>query len=223
MVIQGIASSYQSPASQNKTSGSSIVGKDEFLKLMITQLKNQDPLNPTDGTEYTAQLAQFSSLEQLININQNLENQSTQDSLSSRVSAAGFIGKSVRVSGSNLSLNGGTPNTIRYDLKLQSKETSINVYNTAGDLVDVVTLGKLDAGTHEFKWDGELSSGKKAADGAYRYEVVAVDAEGNRMSVTGNTTGTVTGVKFDSKGQPLLEVGGATYGLGSVLAIGSAA
>lgn len=222
MVIQGIASSYQYPT-QSKAAGSSTVSKDDFLNLMVTQLKNQDPLNPSDPTQFTSQLAQFSSLEQLININQALESQSTQDTLSARVSAAGFIGKNVRVSGANLMMKDGAPNTINYDLAQQSKETSINIYNSANDLVDVVTLGKVDSGSHEFKWDGQLSSGKKAADGAYRYEVVAVDAEGKRMSVTGNTTGTVTGVKFDSTGQPLLEVGGATYGLGSVLAIGSAA
>ena len=218
MVIQSIASSYTSPTPA-KTTGNSAMSKDDFLKLMVAQLQQQDPLNPSDPTQFTAQLAQFSSLEQLINVNGNLSGISSQDALSSRVSAAGLIGKTVQVSGSNLDVASGKAGKITYDLAAASTKTSINVYDTNGKLVDVVDLGEQSTGTHDFQWDAKSTNGSTASDGTYRFEIIGQDASGKGVSATTNLSGKVTGVSFGSDGQTQLSVGGSSYKLSDILSV----
>lgn len=218
MVIQGIASSYTSPA-QTKSSSGSTVSKDDFLKLLVTQLQKQDPLNPSDPTQFTSQLAQFSSLEQLTNVNTNLTGLSTQDLLNSRMSAAGFIGKKIQVNSSTLSVNSGKTNAVQYSLPSDSTATSVNIYDSSGTLINVVSLGTQSAGSHDFTWNATGSNGSKMADGNYKFEITGQDSAGHALTTTCTTTGQVTGVSFDPTGQTILNVGNTRYGLSEVQSI----
>jgi flagellar basal-body rod modification protein FlgD len=223
--ISGISSLYSTSASTSATASataSDTIGKEEFLKLLVTQLQKQDPLNPEDPTEFTSQLTQFSSLEQLIGINQNLEGLASQQSLGSTLTAAGLIGKTVRISGNTLNVTSGAASSAQYELSFDSAKTSVNVYNQAGVLIDVVDMGSQKAGAHDFEWDAVPSSGTKAIDGSYYFEVVAQNSAGQSFPAQTSFTGQVTGVRFD-QGQAELEIGGAAYSLSDVIAIGETA
>lgn len=222
MVVQGIASSYNFPTTKSSSSGDgSMVSKDDFLKLLVTQLSKQDPMNPSDPSQFTAQLAQFSSLEQLVNVNSALSGLSGQNLLNSQLTAASLIGKSVQVKGTNINVASGTASSIHYNLPAASTVTSVNVYDQNNKLVDVVPLGQQGAGGHDFQWDGQLTNGTHATDGAYHFDITAQDATGKGITATSSLTGTVSGVSYADNGQILLKIGGATYTLGDILSIGT--
>ena len=114
-----------STTSTQQTTGKSSLGKDDFMKLMISQLQNQDPLNPMDGTAFSAQLAQFSSLEQLTNLNtymkQSLDANATLTQSINNTLITGLIGKGVKLSGGDLKVNGQDSITLGYNLPTEAK------------------------------------------------------------------------------------------------------
>lgn len=209
-----------SSATSQKKDGSTI-GKEEFLKLLVTQMQKQDPLNPQDPSEFTAQLTQFSSLEQLIGVNQNLLGLSSQQSMMTRLNASTFIGKAARVAGDQVTVKEGTASSVRFDLSADSTKTSVNVYDAEGKLVEVVELGTQKAGVHDFQWDARTSGGARVADGNYHFEVVAQDSKAQKIDVNQTFSGKVTGVKFEY-GKTLLEIGGASWPVENIVGLGDA-
>jgi len=99
-----------------QTSEDNTLGKDDFLNLLITQLQNQDPLSPMDSTEFSAQLAQFSSLEQLSNVNENLETLLLYQGSLNNSQAVSFIGKTITASGDSVLITDGIPDNIHFEL-----------------------------------------------------------------------------------------------------------
>ncbi len=175
---------------------STTVKKEDFLKLFTTQLRFQDPLNPLNSTEFTAQLAQFSSLEQLININDNLSSILTyQDSLNNAL-ATNLIGRSVIVNGDKVQLN-GDPVNINFVLSEEAANVRLDIYNDSGDLVRSIDLGPQQAGNNTFTWDGRDNYGNTLPDGTYTVEFAATDAEGTSISVSTEIGARVLGITFD--------------------------
>ena len=119
------------------------LGRDDFLKLFLAQLNNQDPLNPMDGTEFSAQLAQFSSLEQLFNVNENLESMKTLQDNSSRFQALELIGKDIEAEGDTLSLVNGTPTTGSFTLE-EAADCTVLINDADGYPVREIPLGSLE-------------------------------------------------------------------------------
>lgn len=222
MNISEIAAQISPPIPEADSGASDIVGKDEFLKLLVTQMQHQDPLNPQDPTEYTAQLAQFSNLEQLISINDGMTNLADLQTANARVAASGFIGHEAWVAGDNLRVEGGEASTVRFDLPSDSASTSLSIYNSSGALVDVVDLGAYAAGSNEVQWAAVDSNDVPFADGSYRFEVSAQNEAGDAVSVVPSFTAPVTRVLFNGD-QTLLEVGGQLWSLDDILAIGDKA
>jgi flagellar basal-body rod modification protein FlgD len=193
-----------STTSSSSTSGSSILGKDDFLKLLIVQLKNQDPLNPMEGTEFATQLAQFSSVEQLTNINDTLtQSVSTNQLMTQSIGnslATTMIGKSVKASGSSFGYTGGDDVSLGYTLAGGASTVTTKIYDKAGSLVRTITANDVSTGDGSVTWDGLDQNGSQAATGTYTFKVSAFDADGNAVSTSTYVTGTITAVRFTSSG-----------------------
>jgi len=115
-----------------------VLGKEDFLKLLVEQLKNQDPLNPMESTEFTAQLAQFSSLEQLTNMNESLEYSQLYQSSINNAQAVGFIGKTVKATGDSINVKDGISNQIQFDLARDAETVNIHIYDSSDNLVNIL-------------------------------------------------------------------------------------
>ncbi len=192
MDIQGVTSSSSSYYSQDA------MGKDEFLKLLTVQLKYQNPLDPMQNTEFLAQLAQFTSLEQLMNMNGNLQANFLMTQSLNNSSATGFIGKTLRASGNSVYLAKEGDTTLHYNLDSSAK-VEVKIYDEDGNLIRTISSESWQgAGDKEIVWDGKDSNGNRKTDGTYTFKVEAVDADGNDIGVTSYIEGLVTGVKFES-------------------------
>ncbi len=211
----------QTQTTQETDTGSSsaadTMGKNDFLKIFLAQMKNQDPLNPMEGTEFTAQLAQFSSLEQLFNVNDNLESIKDVAGDRTRYDALNFMGKNIVAEGDQLSLNEAGTGKGGFHIQEQA-ECSIRVIDGSGNLVRTINLGTLDAGQHSFEWDGMNNSGLQSPEGVYTFTVTALDETGTSVLSDTMTTGEVTRVNLEGT-SPILYVGDIPVSITQVLDI----
>lgn len=189
----------QSGYLQESTTTSGL-GKDDFLKLLVTQLQYQDPLNPMDDKEFVSQMAQFSSLEQLTNINDGIEKMSTVSSRQELLSAVNYIGKDVVAEGSQVSKSGESLSTITYTIESAAKAVTISIYDASGNIVQSYSQGAQNAGSYSMIWDGTNYLGGKADDGLYTVTVGAETASGESLLVDLMVSGTVTGVQTSADG-----------------------
>lgn len=192
--------------------------KTEFLTLLIAQLQNQDPLNPTDASEFTAQLATFSQLEQSIRTNQLLSEQASLQTSILATSAASFIGKVAEVAGDGLTVSGGSVPTATFSLPVPAADTTVKIRDEDGNLVRTIDIGSSPLGSRSFVWDGLDAAGQPVADGDYRMEVVATTQDGTEIPVDVSTHGLVKGVRF-LNGIVLLSINGREYTLGELLGL----
>ena len=174
---------------------------DQFLTLLTTQLKYQDPLEPMDSTEFVNQLVQFSGVEQSISTNKNLENLLTAQNASATTGALNYIGKSVEAQSSRLSLENGSAE-ISYGLAGQAEKTTIIVLNSAGTAIASVS-GETAPGKHNFTWDGKDKDGAQLPDGAYTFLVAAQDKEKNKIETATAIIAKVSGVETTKDGLAL--------------------
>ncbi|NOY38724.1 MAG: flagellar hook capping protein [Nitrospirae bacterium] len=171
------------------------VGKDDFLRLFTTQLRYQSPLNPMDSTEFTAQLAQFSSLEQLISMGDTLDGiLSYQDSLNNAL-ATNLMSKMVKVEGNRVNLEGSA--AISYEVSQNVEKMTLNINNSSGEVVRAIELGKQPAGGGKYVWDGTDNNGNPLPDGLYTVNFSAADNNGNSVPVSTETLSMVTGISFE--------------------------
>ncbi len=197
--------------------------KEDFLKLLVTQLRYQDPLSPEDPKDFVAQLAQFSSLEQQINANQNLQDlgkvfQSLKESQNMTQGVA-LLGKTVKGSGNQLTVTGGKALEASFQLPQDAKEVVVEILNSSGAQVRSLNLGSRAAGLHALAWDGKDSQGKGVADGIYSYRVAAADKAGKAIRVDNYFTGTVQEVYQDAQGV-WVKVNGKQMLLSNIVSVG---
>jgi len=199
-------------------SQTSVLGKDDFLNLLITQLQNQDPLNPTDSTEFTAQLAQFSSLEQLSNVNENLEQLQNYQTAANNSQAVSLLGKEITANGNSLKLSDGEPIDCDFNLSRDAATVVVNVYDSTAGFVKAIESEGLSAGRHTLVWDGTDRNGNPASDGSYTFEILAADANGQKVKATAIFTGTVDTVTFENN-TPFLISGDQKVAVGDVIQV----
>lgn len=193
------------------------LGKDDFLTMFVAQLKYQDPLNPMQGQEFAAQLAQFSSLEQLFNVNETLQTLKSTGEDASRLQALDFIGKEIIAKGDALQLQQGEVAVGNFELE-KAAECSVAVMNEDGYLVRTLSLGVLDAGSHSFQWDGHDGSGNLQSPGTYRFSVIGKTATGELVNGDPRISGKVTGVNLEN-GTVQLFVGKVPVSMSEVIEI----
>ena len=181
-----------------KTTGKKELGRDDFMKLFITQLQFQDPMKPMDSYEMASQMAQFSSMDATMKMAENMEKLLDYQKSQNNLQLLGLIGKSVQVAGNEFAVKGGAVPPAEFSLGNSADLCLVNIYDAAGHVVRTLNLGRTEYGSHAVEWDGKDFSGKTVADGKYRYEVDAVDGAGQQVEVDYLTTGTVTGLDFTS-------------------------
>lgn len=214
MNISGVAATQSQTDESSANEGTKM--KDDFLKLMVAQMENQNPLEPLDNAQFTAQLAQFSSLEQLVNVNTNLEDVQSLQSSMNNVEALGYLGRDVQAEGTQVAY-AGEPAEIAFSLEGAADEVYLGIYSASGDLIRNEELGAMNSGEHLYTWDGNDNNGLPASDGRYTFSIGA-SAGDEDVDWKGYITGKVDGVSYDG-GSPVLSIGGIKVDQDKIMAI----
>jgi flagellar basal-body rod modification protein FlgD len=186
--------------------GGEELGQDAFLKLLVAQLQNQDPLNPQENYEFVAQLAQFSSLEQSVGINERLDALAAQNQGMQNSQIVAMVGKQATVRGNIATLNGqGDIVPITFKLDAAAEKSTVTIRDQAGRTVRTLELGPKTAGTVTVSWNGKSDSNLQQPAGPYQVTVTAKNADGAAVALTQQTTGTIRSVSFD-QGFPVLQL-----------------
>lgn len=183
-------------------------GSSQFLQLLVTQIQHQDPFSPMDNQEFAAQLAQFSSLEQLQGINAQLSENITISQSLNNTMLLSLVGRNATVPGDGVTVTDGAAGPLRVQAAGGGTAT-ITVRNAAGQVVATYPR-ELRAGWNDLGWDARLADGTVAPDGQYSYEVTATDRAGNPLTVTTYVTGTVESIRFEN-GLAIVSVAGRDY------------
>lgn len=208
------AGQQQAASSQSQLTGNF----DMFLRLLTTQLQNQDPLQPTDTNQFTQQLVMYSQVEQQIKSNEQLSNLVNLQGNLQLQSALTYIGMEVRIPDTRFTYAGSGDYTFDYALPDDAKQTKINILNEKGDVVFTAD-GKTDGSVlHTFTWDGKTTDGDVAPAGKYKIQIGAVDADGKAMTADTAVWATVQGMETSSDGQIILDLDGYGVSISDVLA-----
>lgn len=183
------------------------MGKDDFIKLMSAQLKHQDPMSPMKNEDMAAQLAQFSALEQMVNVNTNLEKMTAGQKPQENVLAASLIGKRIMTDSSKFILQKGAQPEMKFNLPTDAQSVSVSVVDAKGEIVREFELGTMAKGAQSIRWDGKNTKSIDSNPGEYTYRVNALDQQNKAMNIDNTTSGLVSGVSFEA-GKALLLVDG---------------
>lgn len=209
----------QSSGTSATSNPSSALGKDAFLQLLVTQMKNQDPLSPQDNTAFVAQLAQFSSLEATQNLSTSVDSIATQYQSSQALQASALVGRSVIVDSGSAVVDTTKGLSGSVVVPASNSSTTVNVYDSQANLVDTIDLGAQSAGTASFTWDGKAADGTVAPAGTYSF--VAMGNAGGTAFTT-YLPATVNSVTMGVSGaeMTLNLAGGTSVGLSKVQTVG---
>jgi flagellar basal-body rod modification protein FlgD len=206
----------------NSVGGKSSLGKDDFMKLMIAQLRYQDPMSPLEGSEFAAQLAQFSSLEQLSNLNQNVltsidANYYLTQSINNTLTAT-LIGKEVKIAGNQFQNTGQENITLGYKLPTAVSTLTIKIFDENGVEVRTFSDAEIKTGDNKLSWDFTDNEGNRLPEGKYRFEVEAKDANGEELVIDKYKIGIIDAVRFTESGTKMI-IGNMEYLLSEILEV----
>lgn len=214
--------SFMENIQKSSGTGKSVLGKDDFLKLMLQQLKYQDPLNPMESSEYSAQLAQFSSLEQLQNLNKSMEtsiNANFQLALAvNNTMSTSLIGKEVKIINPNIFYDNQEKVSMVYELKADAKDAVVKITDRNGSVVRTINLQNTKAGEYKVDWDFTDDSGNKLPAGMYKMQLQTKGMTGNDIVSNLYQYGPVESIRFTADGAVVV-VGGKQYALTDVYEI----
>ncbi|ATH08985.1 hypothetical protein BIY24_13815 [Halobacteriovorax marinus] len=182
------------------------LGKDGFLKLLSHQMANQDPMKPMDQKQFAADLAQFSQLEQLTNMNTKMDGMQKNDTTENKFMAASFIGKEIMSKGTSVQYDGQSRSTtLPFHLNKPATNVLVRIYDSKNQLISQIEKESLGQGSQSVTWDGLQLDGAPAVKGDYRIDVTAYDESMNKFKGETKSTGLVTGVHFEN-GEAVLEL-----------------
>ena len=208
------ASAPKSTTSSSTAATSTSEAQDRFLKLLVTQMKNQDPLNPMDNAQVTTQIAQINTVSGIEKLNTTVQGLSTSLLQSQSLQSAAMIGREVYATGSYLNLADGKA-VGGIDLKQDADRVYVSISDTSGQVVRRLELGSAKTGMSGFMWDGKTDAGTVAPDGPYVFQVTA--ARGNTVvPVEPITQAKVEGVSLGGSGTTLNLQGGGAISLADV-------
>ena len=237
MSIQPIDTLSHVEPSLYTTEKSGAMGKEDFLTLLMAQVENQDPLNPQDPAEFTSQLTQFSSLEQMFTMTKSVEGMT--DSIqalqllqvaSNNTQAVSLIGKDVLHEGNEMTIEGGAADDLRFYVPEDLRNVQVNilksttVYDGDGNIVGTsqvvrtINAGAKGPGAQIMSWDGLTDYGEALSDGQYKIEVTGQNAVGESVSATPLAVNRATGVNFEA-GATYLEVAGQRIPLSKIYSV----
>lgn len=216
--IQGINDVTTPGPSSDKPRGSNKLGKDEFLKLLVTQLSHQDPLSPVDNQAFIAQLAQFSTVEQMEQTNSTLEALLISNASQNQTGVASLVGKDITYKSNSLAFDGTKPVPVMAELGAAASEVNATITDSKGKVVR--TIKALDAakGHLSIEWDGRDDSGTMLPAGDYKVSFTAKDTDGKTVDVSAMGRATAAGVSYVS-GVPELILNGVRVRLADVVEV----
>lgn len=224
MAINGInntdPSSAASAAAQKTDlkAGSNAMAKDDFMKLLVAQLKNQDPNNPLDTKELVTQLSQLTSVEQLVTMNDKIASLTQATHSMAANQSSGLIGKTVKGKADTVQLTSTAPVSSAVKLMQNAEKVTVSITNEAGRVVRTMELEKRSAGVQTLTWDGKTDSGERATNGMYKFEIDAKDKNGVAIEADQSVSGVVTGVEY-ANGAPELVIGTTRVPLSQISSI----
>jgi flagellar basal-body rod modification protein FlgD len=195
-----------------------VLGKDAFMKLLVAELKAQDPMDPMKSREMVGQLADLSEVEKLTGIDDKMTTLQNITASSSGISNAGLIGRRIEADTKNLTLGASGGTSAVYNLGDNASSVTIKIRDSSGNLVKNLDLGAQNLGAQTLKWDGTTDRGDRAPSALYTFEIAANAASGHPVVATTKVSGLVTKVTYEN-GTPEVVVGNSNVPLGDVTSI----
>lgn len=218
--VQDLFNSKVKDASNNVSNvskaatGNQSLGKDAFLQLLVTQLKNQNPLSPQDNGAFVAQLAQFSSLEGINTLNDSVNNISSNFSSSQALQASSLVGRSIITQTDKAMVDTSKSMTGSVAVTSAVGNVSVKITDKDGKVVRTIDMGAQSAGSQDFIWDGKNDKGEVAPAGTYTFNATTKTDKGDSVALATSLPATVTSVTLSKTGgEMLLNLAG---GMGSV-------
>lgn len=174
--------------------------KDAFLKLFVAQMQHQDPLNPDKGSEMAAQMAQFESVESMLNVNKTLEKMSKDQALGRATDLIDFVGKEVRLNNGKLKLEKGALTDAVFTTAKDVPNAELEVRDSAGVVVAKREIGHIKQGEHALEWDGKNADGKQVQDGIYTFAIIGKGMNDEEIPIEITSTVKVSGVDLQETG-----------------------
>ena len=203
-VVTPLTETQRTPVNAITADNVQELGREVFLQLLVTQLESQDPTNPVENEDFIAQLAQFTSLEQTTNINENLQSLIGQSDQQTKMDLVNLIGREISAQGNVVSLKSTGDASLSYVLEENAAIVEIDVVNENGTVVRRFNqLGSQEAGAHQIVWDGEDQNGDRVEAGAYTFLPKAADRNGGEVLATTFMRDIVKSVMI-SEAQPLI-------------------
>lgn len=173
------------------------MGKDQFLTLLVAQLKHQDPLAPMENQEFTSQMAQFSTVEQLFSVNDNLIALQQISASVNNTQALTLIGKEIEAVGDSVHISGGRASSISFTLPSPADRVRVHILSPSGDVVRTIERGGMGTGNHDIDWDGRSYLGDALPDGLYTYSIDAITASGESIEADTYMRGIVEAISME--------------------------
>jgi flagellar basal-body rod modification protein FlgD len=211
-IVNQVTSAATSGTSTLSSSASIAKNFDSFLRLLTTQLQNQNPLEPLDTNQFTQQLVQFSQVEQQINMNQQLTTLIALQKSAQTATAINYVGATATVDGATTKLANGSASWVFSSDKPAT--ATINIKSSTGVLAYSRTF-PLSAGQQSLTWDGKGTDGTQWPEGEYTMSITAKDASGQTVAVSTEVKGTVDGVDL-TQDPPVLKIGSKSYSLDKI-------
>ncbi len=206
-----------------KTGSQQELGRNDFLQLLVTKLRYQDPLDPASDEDFIAQLAQFATLEQMEKISSGISTSAKWDFLQmqsiNNMMAANLIGKEVKADYSGLYLQSDSDVTINFSMDEYAEQVRFIITNDAGETVANFTRDSLGPGSHSVDWDGRDTRGNRLSEDYYAIEIIATDGSGQDFSPSMSMVGIVEAIIYRDGGA-FLRVNGSDIALGDISAVG---
>ena len=204
--LQVNATSLRNRAAKSSNDGKEL-GKQDFLNLLMTQMANQDPMNPMDSEGMMQQLASLGTVEQLQNLNSQTAKMMEIQQHIARSTAGSLLGKDVEVGAKEIPLNNGDTIPVTYKLDGSAERVMLLVHDSTGEMIREINLESRAQGAHEFAWDGRDNDGDMMPNGNYNYNVFARTEGGEEVGVTLTKSGQVSMIRFEGS-DPLLRING---------------
>ena len=214
-VQQGLAGATGASAS----GGGQGMDRDTFLQLLVTQLSHQDPLKPTEATEFVSQLAEFSALEQMAGVRESMELMLVSQAAATSAQVVQFVGKDVTFEDHLINWDGAGTRELQFELDADAASVEVQIKDMSGRLVRTESVGALGEGVQAISFDGLDDNLNPLPAGQYTFEVVATDAQGESIDAWTRDRACVTAVSFDGGYPQLVVEGGRTIVLAQVLSV----